>query len=391
MSKTLIFPDNFLWGSAVSAHQIEGNNTNSDWWEWEQKGGGKEPSEIACDFYNKYKEDIPLLKKLHQNAFRLSIEWARIEQEEGEFSQKETEHYRKLLSTIKNEGIKTFVTLHHFTNPKWFAKKGGWENSNSPEYFKKYAKYCSDNFSDLVDFWITINEPTVYAGEAYLLKNWPPQKTNPIKAFSVLLNMARAHKNCMGILKKPTGIAHNITHFSPASKNSLDTLLCKILNCIFSDGFLFLCGKKYDFIGVNYYLQYKMKKGKTFFDYKLGKTDMGWSIAPNGLKEVLIALKKYNKPIYITENGCADAKDKIRELYIEKHLKSVHEAMENGIDVKGYFHWSLMDNFEWHLGFTPRFGLIEIDRENGLKRKIRKSANYYANICKENKLELLDN
>ncbi|MFH1407675.1 MAG: glycoside hydrolase family 1 protein [Patescibacteria group bacterium] len=386
MFKTLAFPDNFLWGSAVSAHQTEGNNTNSDWWEWEQKGGGSKPSGIACDFYNRYKEDISLVKKLNQNAFRLSIEWAKIEPEEGKFSSKETEHYKKVLEELKKNNIKTFVTLHHFTNPVWFTKKGGWLNPKSPQIFCNYAKYCQDNFSDLVDFWITINEPTVYAGQSYFFGLWPPQKRNVLKTAVAFINMIKTHNRCVSVLKKPAGIAHNVVRFDSATKYPWDNLLSKILNKFLADGVLFLCTKKQGFIGVNYYFQYKITNLRLSFDYSLGKTDMKWPFAPEGLYKVLINLKKYKKPLYITENGCADSKDAIRKLYIGCHLESVHRAIEAGADVKGYFHWSLMDNFEWHLGFKPRFGLIEIERENNLKRVVRPSARYYAKVCEKNLL-----
>jgi len=384
MERYLEFPKGFLWGSAVSAHQVEGNNTNSDWWAWEQGGGGKEPSGIACDFYNRYKEDIKLVKKLNQTVFRLSIEWARIEPEEGKFSKEETDHYRKVLKELKDNNIKTFVTLHHFTNPQWFAKKGGWENCSAPKYFSRYAKYCSDNFSDLVDFWVTINEPTVYAGQSYFFGFWPPQKRNILKTLVVLINMVRAHNSCVSILEMPAGIAHNIIRFHPATKRPWDSLLSKILNKLFADGVLFLCTKKQGFIGINYYFSYKITNLRLSFDYSLGKTDSGWSVAPEGLYKVLVTLKKYKKPIYITENGCADSKDDYRKLYIQKHLEAVHKAINDGADVRGYLYWSLMDNFEWHMGFKPRFGLVEIDRENELKRNIRRSAEYYAKVCEEN-------
>ena len=383
IKKELKFPKGFLWGSAVSAHQVEGNNVNSDWWEWEQKGGGKEHSGTACNFYNRYEEDIKIVRDLNQNAFRLSLEWARIEPGMGEFSKKEMEHYREILKSLKDKGITTFVTIHHFTNPIWFANLGGWENCKSSKYFSRYVKYCTHHFEDLVDLWITVNEPTVYAGQSYLLGLWPPQKKNFLRACRVFLNMIEAYNKTSLSLKKPHGIAHNIPRFT-GSKNPLDLLLAKSLNFIFLDIPILLCLKKQDFIGVNYYSQFKIKNGKFSFDYLLGRTDMEWPIAPEGLYKILLNLKKYKKPIYITENGCADSQDKIRKFYIKEHLKAAHMAIENGVDVRGYFYWSLIDNFEWHWGFKPRFGLVEIDRRNNLKRKIRKSAKCYSKVCEEN-------
>jgi len=195
--------------------------------------------------------------------------------------------------------------------------------------------------------------------------------------------MIEAYNKTSLSLKKPHGIAHNIPRFT-GSKNPLDLLLAKSLNFIFLDIPILLCLKKQDFIGVNYYSQFKIKNGKFSFDYLLGRTDMEWPIAPEGLYKILLNLKKYKKPIYITENGCADSQDKIRKFYIKEHLKAAHMAIENGVDVRGYFYWSLIDNFEWHWGFKPRFGLVEIDRRNNLKRKIRKSAKCYSKVCEEN-------
>jgi len=311
------------------------------------------------------------------------LEWARIEPGMGEFSKKEMEHYREILKSLKDKGITTFVTIHHFTNPIWFANLGGWENCKSSKYFSRYVKYCAHHFEDLVDLWITVNEPTVYAGQSYLLGLWPPQKKNFLRACRVFLNMIEAYNKTSLSLKKPHGIAHNIPRFT-GSKNPLDLLLAKSLNFIFLDIPILLCLKKQDFIGVNYYSQFKIKNGKFSFDYLLGRTDMEWPIAPEGLYKILLNLKKYKKPIYITENGCADSQDKIRKFYIKEHLKAAHMAIENGVDVRGYFYWSLIDNFEWHWGFKPRFGLVEIDRRNNLKRKIRKSAKCYSKVCEEN-------
>ena len=387
MQESVVFPEGFLWGSSVSAHQTEGNNSNTDWWVWEQKGGGKEPSGIACDSYNRYGNDIELVERLNQNAFRVSVEWARIEPKEGYFDQKEVEHYKNVLREIKKKGIKTFVTLHHFTNPLWFMEKGGWENPKAPKFFSRYAKYCSENFSDLTDFWITINEPTVYVGQSYFLGIWPPQKRNLFKAVYVCLNMVLAHNRSVPLLKGPAGIAHNITRIDAATKSPLDRLIAKILNLFLADMTLFLCTRKQAFIGLNYYSQFKIKRCRLFFDYSLGKTETELPVAPEGLYKILVNLKKYKKPIYITENGCADAGDKIRQEYIRQHLINLHKAIKEGVDVRGYLHWSLIDNFEWHLGFKPRFGLVEIDRENNLQRRIRKSAEYYAKICKSNKIE----
>ena len=314
------------------------------------------------------------MEKLNQNAFRLSVEWARIEPKEGEFDKKETEHYKKVLESLKDKNIKTFVTLHHFTNPIWFAEKGGWENFNSSKYFSRYAKYCAENFGDLVDFWITINEPLVYITFSYLMGKWPPGKINPFKAFLVFINLITSHHHSFSTIKKVLSDSCKVGF----AKNNIYFGKFNLLKVLWNHLFITLCAKKYDFIGLNYYMDKRM--------IKLGvkRSDTGLVISPVGIFQVLKELEIYNKPIYITENGVADAKDTLRENFIKDHLLYVNKAVQEGVDIRGYLYWSLIDNYEWHWGFAPRFGLIEIDRRHGLKRIIRNSALYYAKVCKEN-------
>lgn len=396
MNRNFNFPKKFLWGASTSAHQIEGNNVNSDWWQWEQKGGVKEPSGIACDSYNRFKEDFLLARKLNHNSHRLSVEWARIEPKEGRFDKSATKHYQEVLKTLKKLGLKTFVTLHHFTNPLWFSKKGGWENPKSPEFFTRYASYCAKEFGNLVDYWITINEPNVYANESFLKGTWPPQKRNLISLINVYYNLAKAHNLSYDEIKKinnnfMVGLAYHFLRFRHEGRSILGKNVTNLLNKIFSN-FIYSPFKKSDFIGVNYYLTYKIKNIIPYFDYEHGKFEyFGWPISPEGFYDLLIDLKKYQKPIFITESGLSDSKDKYRKKSIYLHLLSVYKAIEKGVDVRGYLHWSLIDNWEWHWGFKPRFGLIEIERKNNLKRIPRKSAYYFAKICKSNKLVPLDN
>jgi len=393
MAEKIEFPKDFLWGSATSAYQIEGNNKNCDWWEWEQKGGGAEPSGIACNSYNRYKEDFDLAKNLNQNAQRISIEWSRIEPEEGKFSDREIKHYANVLKSLKEKGFKTFVTLHHFTSPIWFSKKGGWLNLNSPKMFSKYVKHCAENLDKLADFWITINEPTVYTGHSYIKGIWPPQKRSLILAAFVYINLARAHIASYKILKKnttsPVGFAHNVPNVKTQKPNIFSQIIAIILNFAFTDLFFLLSRLKIDFIGLNYYFEYRISGLKTRFDYSNGKVPyINWPIAPEGILHVLSRLKKYKKPIYITENGTADSEDYSQKDFIKNHLYYINEAMKKGADVRGYLYWSLIDNYEWNLGYKPKFGLIAIDRGNSLKRIIRKSGIYYSKICKESGVEI---
>lgn len=388
MSKILKFPEGFLWGSATSAYQIEGGIEGCDWAEFY-------PAGIACDHYNRYEEDFDLLKKLDQNAYRFSIEWSRIEPKEGRFDEKELEHYWKILVALKLREIKTTVSLYHFTTPSWLSEKGGWTNNRVAFYFTRFAERIFDEYRDLVDFWITINEPLNLASIGYLEGRWPPKKRNPILFFKVIKNQIAAHKKIYEIFHKVSpdvivGNAESYCFFEPAnSKSFLDKFSARISRYFWNEYFLNKIKNHLDFIGLNYYHHKKVKF--PFLNRNENKivSDVGWEIYPEGLYWILKELKKNKLPIYITENGLADAKDKLRKKFIKDHLIWLQKAIEEGVDCRGYFHWSLMDNFEWEKGFGPRFGLVEIDYKT-LERQIRPSANFYAEICRNNQL-IIDN
>lgn len=385
MSEIFTFPKNFLWGSATSAYQVEGGNIYSDWNDYY-------PAGIACDHYHKFREDFDWLVKLNQNAHRLSIEWARIEKKEGVFDQKEIEHYKEVLFYLKQKNIKTMVTLFHFTLPKWFQEKGAFTKKKNIFYFQRFAKKVFEEYKDFVYFWITINEPQIYAAQGYLTKLWPPQKRNPVLYLRVLNNLILAHKKIYQEFHQKdsqvlVGIAKNNQFFEPYSEKSFfDNLAVKIAHRWQNRFFLNKIKDALDFIGLNYYFHNKIKF--PFFIKNENKTvsDINWEIYPKGIYYVLKDLKIYNLPIYITENGLADAKDILRKNFIKDHLFWVWKAIQEKVDVRGYFHWSLIDNFEWEKGFYPRFGLIEMDYKS-LQRIPRQSAFYYAHICKNNALE----
>ncbi|MBZ9572296.1 glycoside hydrolase family 1 protein [Patescibacteria group bacterium] len=403
MTEILKFPQNFLWATATSAYQVEGGIENSDW--------SKDfPAGRACDHYNLYEKDFDLIKKLNQNAYRFSIEWSRVEPREGKFNKKEIEHYKKVLFALRERNIKTMVTLHHFTNPLWLARIGGWTNSKIIFHFSRFAKRVFDEYRDLVDFWITINEPLVYTSLSYWEGRWPPfgllpkgeprpkggppKKKNPILFLKVVRNQIACHKKVYEVFHKSKrnirmGIAKNNNYFQPFNpKSPLDIFNAIIYRYFWSYFFLNRIKNHLDFIGLNYYSRERV--GISFPNKSRGEiklSDIGWQIYPQGIYHVLKELKKYNLPIYITENGLADAEDRLRKDFIRDHLYWIHRAISEGIDVRGYFHWSLMDNFEWEKGFEPKFGLIEIDYRT-LERKPRPSAFYYAQICKQNTLIL---
>jgi beta-glucosidase len=400
--KKYIFPEGFLWGTATAAYQVEGNNTNSDWWEWERtkiprsslsSADQKYPLEesgIACDSYNRYEEDFDLCTKMNNNAVRISVEWARIEPSDGIFDQEQIEHYKKVIRSAKDKGLKVFVTLHHFTNPKWFSKLGGWESSKSPYYFSRYAKKCTEEFGKSIDAYITINEPQVYAMQGFLVGKWFPCKRSMWASLIVQRNFVKANNMAYDIIKSvdkdlKVGLVKHIAWYKNVG-GVIDAPWVKLLNFINSDFFLWPIRKHLDFIGLNFYFTTYIKNFRTA-NLDDRNSDLNWWINAEGLEQVLLNLRKYKLPIYVTENGLADAKDRLRKDFMKDMLISCGKALEKEVDLKGYFHWSLIDNFEWAHGFWPRFGLVEIDRTNNLKRIPRPSSFYYGSICKDNYIE----
>ncbi|MDP3051945.1 MAG: glycoside hydrolase family 1 protein [bacterium] len=398
----LEFPKNFCWGAATSAHQVEGNNHN-DWTEWEKANakrlaeeagkkkwpdyilnppaGGFNPfqeenyiSGKACDHYNRFREDFDIAKKLGHNAHRFSIEWSRIEPEEGKFDEKEIEHYRQVILALTAQHIEPFVTLWHWTIPVWFRDIGGWLNKKSPEYFSRYVEKMVSALPD-VKFWIILNEPCVYTSAGFLKGHWPPDERSIFKYFKVLRHLAEAHNKSYKVIKEINAQAQ-----VGISKHNIYFENIPFANYFWNEYFLNKIKNHQDFIGLNYYFHARL-----FGNKNEQVSDLGWEIYPEGIYHVLKELKKYNKPIYITENGLADARDEKRAKFIKGHLKWTHKAISEGVDVRGYFYWSLLDNFEWDKGFWPRFGLVEVDYKT-MERKIRNSALEYKKICKENTL-----
>jgi len=401
------FPHDFLWGAATSAYQVEGNNVNSDWWQWEKKTG-REESGLACRHYDLYKQDFNLAQRLHHNAHRFSIEWSRIEPRPGKFSRKELKHYLDVILALKRRNIEPIVTLHHFTNPLWFNKSGGWVNTRSVIYFRRYCKFVIPSLAKYVRYWVTINEPTIYISHAYILGIWPPQVRSYLKAAAVEENLAWAHVKAYRLihdiykklkLSKPSvSIAQNTMAFVYRKKDIKKRLTAYLRDRLYNLGFLErimrhnIMRNSMDFIGINYYSRQVVDVKKFGLlnlatdvrDEKYSrcqKNSLGWDIYPRGIYEVLMEIKKYSLPVMITENGICTSDDKQRWKYIYDHLKNIHRAMKKGVQVTGYLYWSLLDNFEWDKGFSPRFGLIDIDYRT-YKRTIRESARKFGRVCK---------
>lgn len=431
MHKTKKFPDGFLWGSATSSHQVEGGNHN-DWSEWEKKNAvrlaresskhfsqfpswefiqkeAEDPKNYlsgnACDHYHHYEEDFDIAASLGHNAHRFSIEWSRIEPEEGVFDEQEIEHYRNVLLALRKRNIEPFVTLWHWTIPVWLAQKGGWENKHSVEHFLRYAEKIVTEYRDLVRFWMPLNEPGTFVGMSYIQGAFPPQKRLALFAANrVFKNLMRTYRKTYSLIKKYdpdsiVGMSHYAVYMFPSTSSLANKLLVKILDYIRNWRFLDSINQTNDFIGIQYYHTdciafaplgngtWGFINKKEINPWGKNRTDMGWDIYPEGMYHLLRRAAKYKKPIYITENGLADMRDALREDFIKENLLQVHRAITEGVDIRGYFYWSLLDNFEWNKGYWPRFGLISFNK-NTLKRTIRPSAYSYKKICDTNTLEI---
>lgn len=394
------FPKKFMWGAATSAIQVEGNVINSDWWEWEQ---AVQPvnfrSGLACDHYNRFREDFELAKELGLNAQRIGIEWSRIEPEEGKFDQTEIDHYREVVETIKSLGMSVCLTLHHFSNPSWFAKKGGWHNLKSPYYFERFVSTVVPAYKDYVDLWITINEPTVYIGSVYIDRVFPGSQKSTTNLLKTYFNFVRAHRKAYRAIHEDNpnakvGIANNVSSFDVFHHHVLREILREWISDTASNHLFYkLSGKTHDFLGINYYMHhyidYKRPTDWTkIVDVKDIKevSDLGWEINPEGMFDVLTDLSDYGLPIYITENGIATKNDERRVRFLISYLLNIYHAISAGADVRGYFHWTLLDNMELHRGYDPKFGLIEVDFKT-LKRTPKPSSYVYRDIAKRNGID----
>ena len=394
--QALKFPDNFLWGTATSAHQTEGGNVNSDWWEFEKNRPEDKQSGEAADSYNRFEEDFNLAQSLNLNAQRISIEWARIEPEPAVFDQGAIEHYRRVLKSLKDKQFKVMLTLWHFTLPKWVSDIGGWENPLTQDYFLRFLKVVVPEFDQFVDFWITLNEPGVYIYMAYLKGTWPPRKKSRWSAVLLQWNLAAVHKKAYALLhelsSRPVGIAQNMQSFHASHKHSLiEQFSVYIADIISNHSFYIMTKDCHDFLGVNYYFHHRFNRKNQLLpkieeaaDEHRDVSDLGWEIFPEGIFDVLMDISNH-KPIYITECGIASTNDDRRTRFLIQYLSEVYRAIEAGVRIKGFFYWSLIDNFEWQEGFTPRFGLIEIDYPTQ-KRNIRPSAYVFSEIAKHNKI-----
>lgn len=403
----LKFKEGFRLGVATASTQIEGGDVHSNWTQFCDQGYVKDGSHcaVATDHYNRYLEDATLLSELGIKDYRFSLEWARIEPELGQFSYEALNHYRVELLVLKEMGITPLLTFYHFSHPLWFDELGGFTIKDNCIYFLEYIAEVLKVLGDLVDDYVTINEPNVYAVLSYFFGEWPPMKKSLKESLLVMNHLAICHHKAYELIhsvldKHKTvrvGYAHHARVFEPLNKwNPLDRISSKLFEKAFQaelDKAFMLADFNFpminlaktkpgiycDFIGINYYTRSAVSNFKeTYFDGP--KNDLGWEIYPEGLIEV--AKKSYEVlplPIYITENGTCDNQDTFRSKYIYDHLK---EIMESALPIERYYHWCFVDNFEWREGNSSRFGIVHNDY-NTQKRTIKDSGHFYAQIIKD--------
>ncbi|MBC7764091.1 glycoside hydrolase family 1 protein [Microbacteriaceae bacterium] len=407
------FPKHFLWGASTSAHQHEGNNHNQ-WSVWELenakalaaksayqygdlehwsriKHGAKNPDNYvsgrAAGHYENYAYDLELARKMNMNAWRFSIEWSRIQPTDGAWNAEAVQHYKQYLAELKRQGLEPVVTLFHFTLPVWFAEKGGFTKRSNAQYFVNYASRLLDELGGSVRFIITLNEPEVYAMESYARGHWPPQQTNWRAAWQVMRVLAYTHNKTADMIhaknrRFKVSIAKNSAYIYPGDDAALSEHSASFMQYIKDDYFLKKVVKRCDFIGMNFYFSDRV------YGYRIHNADdhindLGWSMHPDHLRYALERVwEKYKKPIMITENGVADSEDEHRKWWITETIIGMQTAMNNGVELIGYIHWSLLDNFEWDKGFWPRFGLFSVDYAT-MKRHPRPSAIWFSRLLKQ--------
>ncbi len=406
-----IFPKGFLWGASTSSYQIEGENVNN-WSEWEKKTAeervrnvptwyefpkgllneatdiSKRLSGEACDSFRMWKEDIGVLNELGMNSYRFSVEWSRIFPKKGEVSEYGLEYYRKLIKELKGNGIEPVLTCWHWTLPLWLEEEGGLMSKSIVVYFREYFKILAENFGNDVKYWITLNEPDVISYNSYLSGVWPPCKRNIFKTlYLYYFRMVNLHKVGYYEIKKINpeamiGVSKNNSFVEPYDRRLINVFISKVYHFFENILYLRFVSNSLDFIGINFYFHNKIGvRGIRNDNDRV--SDMGWWMKPGSLYNVLMDLKCFNLPVMITENGVADYLDQYREWWLDESFNAMENALKSGVNLIGYMHWSLLDNFEWTDGFWPKFGLASIDPVS-MKRKVRKSGYFYKDLIGRN-------
>lgn len=417
--KEVFFQNNILFGVATASTQIEGGNTDSNWNDWYARGEIKDGSDPARanDHYNRYREDIDLMASMNIQTYRMSLEWSRIEPKQNEFCQEALAHYAAELQYLRSKNIVVLLTLHHFNNPMWFERIGGFLNPQSSAIFLHFVQKVISTLGMYADEYVTINEPNVYVTSAYYFGEFPPGHHSLPECRTAMTNLCKAHisayklihamRRRMGFRYTKVGYASHVRVFEPRRKyNPLDICGARLMEKMFQTAIdtcamtgvakypikrdkFFEKGCYYDFIGINYYARSLVRVFTEGAKDDAPHNDMGWEIYPYGIRQVTERYyQRYKKPIYITENGTPDGADAFRTKFIYDHLRELSLAKA---DVHRYYHWTFIDNFEWSDGETPRFGLVALNYETQ-ERTLRESGKFYAGLIKNHKItqELID-
>lgn len=418
---TFTFPSGFYWGTATAAHQVEGNNLNNDWWAWEQQEGriiNGDRSGRAGDWWaGRWREDFDRAHETYQNAHRFSVEWSRIQPELDRWDENALDRYRAMLLGLKERNMLPMITLHHFTTPMWLVEMGGWENEAAVDLFAEFSRRVVEALGSHCNHWITINEPNVLMSGGYLGGGFPPGKNDLKAALKVMSNLLKGHAAAYQAIhtaqsEARVGIAHHWRGFLPANRSPLTRYTTNLYNKVFNEALpqALITGKfdavmlkedipqaknTQDFIGLNYYtrelVRFDLRRRSEMYtqlsypkDAELSETGF-LNNDPQGFMAGLKWAAQFDLPIYITENGVEDGKDDFRRKYLLEHLHAMWRMINNNTPVKGYFHWTLVDNFEWERGWSQRFGLWGFDPVTQLRTR-RKSVDLYAEICRTNSI-----
>jgi beta-glucosidase len=408
------FGSDFLWGASTASHQVEGHAHNQ-WTVWEAVNSvelakssqskigwvpvwtkiehqAKDPenyvSGAGVDHYHRYEEDFDIAKSLNLNAFRFGIEWSRIEPEQGYFDQGAIKHYQKYIDRLKSRKITPVINLWHWTVPVWFDELGGFEKKENIRYFENFINEIFDPIINKCNWVLVLNEPNIYSYFSYQSGEWPPGVKSNYKFFKVYLNLLKTHKRVYKLLKQKNprlmvSSCPQLVSNTPKNPKKISHRAGAKLADYFNNWFWQDRVKKYqDYIGFNnYFINYFNGIGLNSVDNpKQPLNDMGWYMEPSAVGKIIDKIsKRYpGVPIMVTENGVADSHDKYRQWWLEETMQALAESKANGANVIGYMHWSLLDNFEWAYGWWPKFGLVEVDRQNNMRRRIRPSAKWWA-------------
>ena len=400
----------FLLGAASAATQIEGGDQNNNWYDWYRRGYIKDEADpsAATDHYARWREDLTLMGGMGIQCYRMGIEWSRVEPADGVFDEAAIAHYREEIQELRDRGIRPLLTLHHFNNPLWLEERGGFANRDNITCYLLYVRKMVESLGDLVNEYITINEPNVYAFNSYFQGIWPPGRKNFFEMSQVMTNLAAAHIEAYGLIRKTrlqmgykdtkVGFANHLRIFAPKDpanpvhrfwasrteqlfQGSLTRAMCLGRTSFpIGDHPSIVPGRYCDFHGVNYYTRSTVSGPADGTAAGCPVNDLGWEIYPEGIVEA--ARKVYDllpRPIYITENGTCDNEDRFRARYIAEHLQAISAS---DLPIERYYHWCFCDNWEWVEGFSARFGLVRVDFDTQ-ERTVKRSGDFYRRVIQE--------